>query len=69
MKTNRKDITSQIILSGHWAINPLRLELSVSHKHKDYLFALIKCDPNKFYFNIKSEFQISFSNKETKVRR
>ena len=68
-KTNMEDITSQIILSGHWAIKTLCLKLSVSYKYKDYLFALIKCELNKRYFNLKAEFQISFANKESTVRR
>lgn len=68
IKTNTEDITSPIILSSHWAIKTC-LKLSVSYKYKDYLFALIKCELNKCYFNLKAEFQISFSNKESTVRR
>lgn len=65
-----EDITSPIILSSHWAIKTLCLKLSVSYKYKDCLFALIKCELNKrYYFNLKAEFQISFSNKESTVRR
>lgn len=68
MKTNREDDPSQIILDGLWAINPLRLKLSISHKHKDDLFGSIKWDTNEFSFDLEAEFQVSFLNKETKVR-
>ena len=69
LQINTEDIISQIILSDHWAIKTLCLKLAVSYKYKDYLFALIKCELNKRYFNLKAEFQISFSNKESTVRR